>query len=204
MQQCLLYGQIVVDEFLLHDVLGRSGKGSANNKQGFQIGGKCFDIAGIHYLNAQSEFNYVRPYTYSHYTEITSYTNYNQALADPLGSNFYEWISFLTYRFKSFMIEGKFMYAIHGQDIDGKNYGNDLFLPYTTQVQHFGNFVGQGLRTTLTYHDLRLVYIVNPRYNMNIELGISQRQESTATYNDKSNYIYLGFRTALTNKYYDF
>ncbi len=200
----LLYGQVMLDEFLIKEFLGRNGKGSALNKQGYQFGGKWFNMFGVPNLNGQSELNYVNPYTYAHYTSISNYAHYNQPLAHPLGSNFYESVSFLSYRIKSFFIEGKLMYAIHGQDIGGFNYGNDLFKSYHTAVAQYGNTIGQGLRTRLTYEDIKVVYIINPKYNLNAELGVSLRQEVTSLYNDQTKYIYFGLRTNLTNKYYDF
>ena len=51
---------------------------------------KYIDVAGINNLDIQLEANVVRPFTYSHANNFTSYTNYLQPIAHPLGANFYE------------------------------------------------------------------------------------------------------------------
>jgi hypothetical protein len=197
-----LYGQFMLDEFYLKHL--KAADGWANNKYGFQVGAKSFNLIGVKNLNFQTEYNYVRPFSYSHYVELSNYAHYNQPLAHTLGSNFYESVSFLNYRHKSFFIEAKFLYAIHGLDPPGTNYGNDLFKSYTTATNEYGNEVGQGIRTTLMFKDLRIAYLVNPRTNLRLELGISNRTTSNSLGSLTTNYVFFGLKTALTNSYFDF
>ena len=198
----LLYSQVMIDEFLLKEV--RAGKGWYANKQAFQLGMKNFHLFGVNNLNFQTELNYVRPFTYGHERVITNYAHYNQALAHPLNANFIESVSFLRYRYKSFFAEVKFMYALHGADTAGRNLGNDLYQPYSTAYSMYGNYLGNGLKTHLTYNDIRIVYIVNPKTNLNIELGFSNRMSKNSLKTDISRYVYFGIRTSLQNFYYDF
>jgi hypothetical protein len=199
-----IYTQVYLDEFKLSEVMGEHGKGWYANKQAIQFGGKYYNVFGIKNLDGQSEINYVRPFTYSHYNPRSNYTHYNQSLTHPLGTNFIESVSFLRYRMKSFFIETELLYAIHGQENADENLGNDIFKSYTNPDHEYNNTLAQGLKTKLLYENIRLVYIVNPKNNFNVEVGISNRTEKTDTYTTNSQYVYIGFRTSLTNKYYDF
>ena len=207
-----LYGQIMIDEFKLHEVLDYS-KGWYGNKHGLQFGLKSFHLFGVKNLSFQTEFNAVRPYAYSEVVHVINYAHYNQPLAHPLGSNFKESISFLRYRYKSFYGVLKIMYAIHGEDTAGQNLGNDLYKSYLTALGKFtddtkghehGTFIGMGLQKTLTYTDLRVGYILNPKTNLCAEMGISYRTISDVHDASYTNFIYVGIKTALNNFYYDF
>ena len=59
-----VYGQFVLGEFKFDEVT--SGNKWWANKQGFQIGFKSFNLFGINKLDFLTEYNQVRPYTYSH------------------------------------------------------------------------------------------------------------------------------------------
>ena len=83
-----LYGQIMLDEFVLKEV--KAGNGWWGNKQGIQAGFKYIDAFKIKNFDLQGEINYVRPFTYSHIDSVANYSHYNQPLAHPLGANFYE------------------------------------------------------------------------------------------------------------------
>jgi len=198
----ILYGQLLLDEFLLHEVL--KGNGWWGNKQGLQGGFKTYHLFGIKNLNAQTELNYVRPYTYQHRTTGQNYAHYNQALADPLGANFYESISFLNYRWKNFFVELKYSYSQIGLDYSGSNVGSDIFLSYDSHPYDYGNYILQGVLTTITYKDIRLSYLVNPKTNFVIEAGMSDRNYKNNLSNLHTPFIYIGIRTALENYYFDF
>ncbi len=196
------YGQLLLDEFQIHEVM--SGNGWWGNKQAFQLGLKSFDLFDIKNLYFQTEFNYARPYTYSHFSSLTNYGHYNQPLAHPLGANFQESISFLKYNYKRFFAELKFNYAVYGADSAGTDYGKDIFISYDKHPNEYGNFTGQGIKTTLIYKDFRISYLVNPATNLNISIGVSDRTENSTLSDKHSTFIYFGIRTSLNNFYYDF
>jgi hypothetical protein len=198
----VFFGQLMLDEFKIHEVLSDSGWWG--NKQAFQLGLKSFDLFNIKNLYFQTEINYVRPYTYSHFSSATNYGHYNQPLAHPLGANFKESVSFLKYNYKRFFAEFKFNYVIYGADSAGIDYGKDIFIPYDKHPNEYGNFIGQGIKTTLTYKDFRISYLVNPATSMNISIGVSDRTETTSLINKHSTFVYFTFRTSLNNFYYDF
>jgi hypothetical protein len=198
----LVYGQLLLDEFLLSEV--RSGNGWWANKQAFQLGGKSFHVFGVKNLNVQTEFNFVRPYTYSHLSSRTNYSQYNQALAHPLGANFYESVSFVNYRWKNFFIETKYMYSKIGLDLPGSNLGSNIFLDYRTHDHDYGNELLQGVLTTLSYKELKVSYLMNPKTNFIIEAGVSDRNYKNIFGNFETRFVYFGIRTALENYYFDF
>lgn len=200
----MLYGQLMLDEFLLNEV--RSGHGWWGNKQGGQVGFKTFDVFGIKHLHVQSELNVARPFLYQHRTSAQNYTHYNQPLAHPLGADFTEWVSFVNYRWRNFFAEVRFQYATAGKDTAGLNLGNDVFLSYDSrpQGQDYGYHFYTGLKSTLKGTGFRVNYLVNPKYHFVIEAGIDTRVYTNAQDDQSSRVFYLGFRTALENYYFDF
>lgn len=198
----VFYGQFILDEFTFKEVT--AGNGWWGNKQGFQLGFKGYDIFGVENLYFQTEYNWVRPYTYSQRMPIKNYGHYNQPIAHPYGANFWESVNFIRYNYKRFFIKYQFIYSIYGADPPGMNYGKDIYLSYYTRVQDYDNYVGQGIKTKLIYQNINLSYLINPSYNLNFTIGYTNRNLITDTETNKTNYIYVGLRTSIGNKYYDF
>lgn len=198
----VFYGQLILDEFRISEVT--SGNGWWGNKQGFQLGFKTYDPFTIKNLYLQTEFNWVRPYLYFHRMPIKNYGHYNQPLAHPYGANFWESVNFIKYSYKRFFFNYQFIYSIYGADPPGMNYGKDIYLSYYTCVSDYGNFVGQGIKTKLIYNNISASYLINPAYNLNLTIGYISRNLSTDTDTHTTNYFYLGLRTSIGNKYYDF
>ena len=178
-----LYGQILLDEFLLDrvredinqfrnpDEPTRSGWWA--NKYSVQLGLKAFDLFKVKGLDVQTEWNWARPYTYTHGTLEQTYTHFGQPLAHPLGANFYEWVNFIRYTKKRFTLEEQFLWSLHGSNpTSSENYGGDLFVPYFQRVREFENFTGQGVRSYVVYNNLRASYLLKQRSNLRIEAGI--------------------------------
>jgi hypothetical protein len=195
-----LYGQYMIDD------LGTD-LNSTHNRQGFQAGAKLFDLFKIKNLHAQAEYNQVRPYAYSSANPLQNYSHYNQPLADPLGANFKETILILNYKLKGFFVELKLNYALIGADSSGQNFGHNVFASNLALYQNYqpdGIYMLQGLKSTLAIYDLKIGYLVNPAYNLNIVAGVMMRDYKNVATNDKTNYIYFGLRTSLSNNYTDF
>ena len=68
-----MYGQLVLDEFRLDDF--RAQNGAWRNKYGGQLGMKYFDAFGFEHLTLQSELNFARPFTYSHFNPTQNSAN---------------------------------------------------------------------------------------------------------------------------------
>lgn len=199
-----LYGQIIIDDFLLSAMLGNPQKGWRGNKQGIQVGYKYFNVAGIKNLHFQTEFNYVRPYTFQHFKINTSYSHYSQPMTHPLGSNFMEGLAFLRYNRDRIQAEARVSYAIYGRDTAGVNYGGNVNVQDINHPNEYGNFVGQGVRSNILILELKGSYIINPAYGFRVEAGVMYRKEDSAVYNFNTLFIYFGLRTRLQNFYFDF
>ena len=197
-----MYGQLLLDEFRFSEVI--SGKGWWGNKQAFQLGVKAFDLFKVKSLYVQSEFNYVRPYTYSHRSTLQNYGHYNEALAHPTGANFWDSVSIIKYNYKRIFAEYKINFICYGADSAGLNFGKDIYQSYENHPKVYDNFVGQGVKTNVIYNDLRLSYLINPRTNFNFSIGVTDRYETTDAYKKHTAYFYVGIRTSLNNFYYDF
>lgn len=200
-----LFGQFILDDFRFAELKNK--KSTYHQKYGFQVGMKAFDIFGIRRLNFHTEYNYVMPYTYSHRLSAQNYGHYNQSLAHPLGANFKESVSFLSYQLKRFSIRTELMYAMFGADSSGKNFGKNIYATeYAAGTSPLNptNTVGQGLKTNVLYAGVNLAYLVNPKTNMRIELNYTYRKQATDLGSQNTSFISFGIRTALMNHYYDF
>ena len=211
----VFYGQAIIDEFRMKDMKAGFKHflnpddttiqwGFWGNKWAFQAGYKTFGLFGIEHLDIQAEYNYVRPYMYSHTITVQNYGHYCQPLAHPLGSNFKELVLIGRYNYKRLFLEAKYSNALHGKDTANLNFGNDIYQDYSTYKNEYGNEVGQAQRVTLQYLNLRAAFLVNPRTNFNIYLGYTLRSETTKSVTIKQNLITFGLQTSLQNIYYDF
>src|SRR5207302_91536 len=88
-----LYGQLLFDEFLLHELL--SNRGYWGNKYAVQAGFKWLDVFNLPNVDWQGEFNLIRPYTYSEKEPSENYSQYGQSLAHPLGANLREVVNII-------------------------------------------------------------------------------------------------------------
>lgn len=149
-----LYGQLALDEFKFYELFQNTGWWA--NKYAIQAGLKYVNAFNIRNLDVQYEFNTIRPYTYSYYdNNVSSFTNYGQAITHPVGANFNEQIFSLWYQpAKRITIQNNLIVNIYGADTLGSNWGNDIFLNYTSYENEYGNTTGQGVRTTLLLNDL--------------------------------------------------
>tara|TARA_B110000467_G_scaffold160313_1_gene179384 strand:- start:1238 stop:2881 length:1644 start_codon:yes stop_codon:yes gene_type:complete len=212
-----LYGQIILDEFSLTDL--RQDNGFWANKYGYQLGFKMFDAFKIESLTLQTEYNLVRPYTYAHHNPEQNYAHYNQPLAHPLGANFSEMLFLANYKWKRFAINGKLIFSKYGGKIkdDPTSYGNDLFMStgnYASEEGLVGMGSGrpsdigidmyQGNLTEISYSSLNVSYVVNPKTNLKINIGITIRDEVNEEAEMQTNFINFGLVTDLSNHYYDF
>ena len=211
-----MYGQLVLDEFSITDL--RANDGFWANKIGYQLGYKIFDPFNIDRLTLQTEYNYVRPYTYAHHNPQQNYAHYNQPLAHPLGANFSELLFMANYKWKRFEIDAKIMFAKYGGDVKGEpvSYGSNVYFSTGNYAQEaglvgmgsgrpsdFGIEMYQGNLTTIDYKSLNVSYIINPYTNLKINLGLTLRNSHNDDEDVKSQFINFGIMSDLFNHYYD-
>jgi hypothetical protein len=190
-----LYGQVVLDHY--------SSSLPNSNTSGFQLGIRGADIFKVKNLNYLFEFNTVKPYTYASAQPITNYTQYDEPLGDPLGANFKEWIGIVNYSIGKFDLQGQVNYAQYGLDGTNQNNGKDVDLPFIPTATTTTN-TGQGIATNLYYAEGTASYLVNPKYNLRIELGALYRNETNSLGNTKTMLFTFGLRSTFRGLYHDF
>lgn len=138
--QALLYGQFLLDEFNLTEL--RENTGWWANKWATQFGIEIIDL-GIANFDLKAEYNTARPFTYSHSSEIGSYSHYAQPLGHALGSNFKEFISSFTYRTGPLTSKLSIMLAKQGRNM-GSNTGGNILISNSDFAERYGNETLQG------------------------------------------------------------
>jgi hypothetical protein len=149
-QKCKIYGQFLLDEWLLSEVRARTGWWGL--KYGGQLGVKVFNVLpGWHML---LEGNATRPFTYSHASSIQAWGHDQQSLAHPLGSNYAEGIFMTQYTRGTWRWNYQFNYSKRGENRSPLNDGGDIFASYMNPSRIYGNVLFQGNPHTLVYHQL--------------------------------------------------
>ena len=220
-----VYGQFVLDEMTVKRFIAF--KGYYGNKQSYQIGVKSYDCFGVKNLFLQLEGNIVRPYMYSHTPQGTentvgedNYAHYNEPLAHPWGGNFWEAVFRAQYNWKRLYFKYKLNYGQYGDDWDVENnvwanYGHNVYNDYNTAIPlnldengndtYDGHYLLTGRKTTVVINDFIVSYLVNPAYNMNVFVEVTQRHFEAEKFLIQDNLIVsFGIRTTLDRKYYDF
>jgi hypothetical protein len=204
------YSQFLLDDLQVGQFL--KGSGWWGNKYGIQLGTKFVDIANINTLDAQVEMNLVSPFTYSHYANdsneiLDNFTHYNQPIAHPFGANFIELYSRLSYRpMSKLKIELKYNFSAKGMDMNGLNYGNNLFSNANGNniFSEYNNSIAQGDR--LATHFIQLSNQFMFYHNMYFDLDFIYRNSTLeSTQNTKSSFgILAGIRVNLRKRDYVF
>lgn len=200
----LLYGQLVLDEFYLKEV--RAGDGWWANKYAGQLGLKYINVAGLDNLDLQFEFNVARPYMHAHADIYTNYAHYRHPLGHVLGGNFRELVTIARYQpANRLFITAQLNVAGYGDDENNsENWGKDVMKSYNTRMQDYGNEIGQGVATKLTYADLTFTYMW--KHNLFFDLrGIFRNLDSEVEAMDsKTNYFSASMRWNIGKKLHDF
>lgn len=198
----ILYGQAVIDEFLLKEIRARNGWWA--NKYALQVGMKWLDMFTIKNLSFQSEYNIVRPFTFTHSSVLQNYGHFNQPLAHPQGANFEESVMILRYYYKRLGFELKSVRTFYGDDEATIYFGRDIYRSYRDRPSEYGNYTGQGVATYLNCLDFRVDYLIVPNMRLSLFAAYSNRQLKNIYINQNIHFVVGGIRTAIGNKYYDF
>jgi hypothetical protein len=186
------YMQIVLDEFLFDEIRHKTGWWA--NKFGGQIGVRCFDL--LPGLSIQTELNSVRPFTYSHGSELQSWGHYDQALAHPLGANFWEWSNLISYKLSDlYFVTNKYIISSYGRDKDVDadgiidNLGGNIFRSYVDPYRARGNTLLQGDRSLLQFNELKLVRKIPSVPGLTCSMGYLARIEKSGNVWQNDHYL---------------
>jgi hypothetical protein len=216
--QVTVYGQFALDEFEASNFF--SNKGSSRNKYGWQIGVRGGNVFNVKNLNYLVEYNGAKPYTYSQVNSIINYAQQNEPLAHSWGANFKEVVGLLNYSYKRFDFSGQLTYGHYGLDANNLNWGKDISQPYTKPARYTGppedfgnryspftittgNYTGQGVTTNLYYAEGKVAYLLNPKYNLRIEVGGLYRREGNNLFINNTKMFTIGLRSSFRNLYQD-
>jgi len=193
-----VYGQIVLDEFVLKELKANSGWWA--NKYGYQFGVKCIDIFHIKNLDLQIESNRIRPFTYTHFDSVSNYSNSNQPLAHPLGANFQEFIGIARYQpMKKLFIQCKAIYYYQGLDSLGHNMGSNILRDYNTRDRNYDWRIGTGDEARCIYLSTNASYEM--RENLFIDAGVTIRNYKLASGSKQNTTLFnIGFRWNIAGK----
>ena len=195
------YFQFALNEFNSKDLFPNDG--SYTNKYAYQLGfrgNELFNIKGLSYL---VESNNVRPFTYSARSAIENYSENGEALAHPWGANFRELVGQFNYHHNRWNFSLEADYGKYGLDSSKFNFGGDIFKLYTTYTKEYGNDIGQGLGTKMLYVESKVAYILNPKYNLRLEIGVLFRSDKNYVFDDKTSLLTIGLKSSFRNLYTD-
>jgi hypothetical protein len=164
------------------------GKRNNATKQAYQIGLKTFTIK---HLGLGVEYNVAAPFTYISSNASQAYSHYNQSLANPIGSNFNEYIIWLSFLYNRWFIFGKINQI--NQNLAGGNI-----------LKNEGNL---NINTSLVNKSIvegNAGYIINFKTNLSINFGTRMWRYTENNLQKTATYIYFGIKTNLQNIYYDF
>jgi hypothetical protein len=201
-----VYGQLMLDEFLLSEI--KNNRGWWANKWGLQFGAKYIDAFGIPNLDLQLEHNRVRPFTYSHRDSVANYTHYNQPLAHPLGANFREWIAIARYQpAPKWLVTGKLIAYTQGRDSSSRSFGSNIFYPNIAafRQEDFGYEIGSGWKTAVFIGSFLVSY--EWKENLFFEFSALVRKQETKTapiVSGNTSVISLGLRWNMHRREFDF
>lgn len=142
----MFYTQFVLDEFLLKEIKDRSRWWA--NKYGWQLGYKMFIDKDVNHWFLRSEFNLVRPFTYSQINPNSVYGNQSLPVAHPLGANFMEFYQEVSLLCKKWEFTAFIQVYLKGNDSVKNAYSNggDIYNPYINRLpgKEYGYRIGGG------------------------------------------------------------
>lgn len=160
-----VYGQLMIDDFLLKEIMAANGWWA--NKFAAQLGVKGRNVFGIKGLRYLTEVNFARPYTYTHGTTGQSFTHQGTVLAHPYGANFAEWNTRLRYVGERWDFNVDVVYALRGSDFsDSISWGGDILQSYNNRPGEYGFYIGNGDKYNWTKVQLTTGYMVVPKWRM--------------------------------------
>ena len=202
-KKVLLYQHFILDEFLLSEFQNRNGWWG--NKYGYQVGFRTFDLFGIDGLYSLAEWNFVRPFTYSHMTSMQNYGHQNQSLAHPLEANFFEGLAILGYQNNNLDLYIKYAFQRYGKDFQLFNFGGNMFNSYVVRDSDYGHVVGQGNTINQHVFELRASLLLIAMTNTKLFTQFNYRYNRAMNNSiSSSTLISLGISSNLWQSYMDY
>lgn len=176
----LFYAQAMLDEFLLRQV--RSGQGWYANKQALQLGVNAHRVFGVEGLHLRGEWNYIRPFMYTHSDTRQNYAHMGQPLAHPYGSNVQEALAHGDLQHGRWLFSLRASMAWLGND-STTSFGNNIFRPESDRPdnprggkQDYNFEMGGYAASELFHAEARAGWTIDPRSAIRLEAAYTFRQ----------------------------
>ena len=197
-----LYGQFLLDEMTVSKFFGQPGYWA--NKYAFQVGLHSVQQWGRHRLSLRAEYNFVRPFTYSHHRTTINYGHDNWSLAHPWGANLTEWLGIINWRYKRWGADLLIDHGRQGLDFPGRpeTYGADIYRDYEDRYASDGVYTLNGNLFKRMMLQTTVHYTLNPVYKLQLFAGASYRrfridQPTAIVRNENQTWWFGGLRTYL-------
>lgn len=189
-KKSMFYGQFVLDEFFLKEIKARSRWWA--NKYGVQIGYKTQFEKGQQQWFLRSEFNLMRPFTYSQNNKNAVYGNQGLPVAHSLGANFVEFYQEASLQVKKWEFTGFVQLYLKGIDSSQVSYSNggDIYKPYTfrTPGQEYGYTIGSGVKTQVIQLG---VYVARECWKRNVQVFVEPKLNWITAGGSQISYLFL-------------
>jgi hypothetical protein len=125
------YGELFVDDI----TTGKLGSGFYGNKYAYLTGLYCVDVLGLANLDFYVEYARIRPFTYTHNDDITSYRHFSTVMGHWSGPHSDDLYCELSYKY-SRRLEFKSFFELnrHGYNTPDSNVGGSIFLSHRSLV----------------------------------------------------------------------
>ncbi len=189
-----VYGQLFFNEFILKELVKRTRHW--DNKYGFQIGARTFDIFGVDGLDLQMELNSVRPFCYTQYNGMATYTHHGVCMGHSLGANLKEIVGVINYHYGRAAARLNINATKYGDDFpnDTLSYGHNPNIDSNSRNKSYNVSTLQGLETKLLYAELTGSYIINPRSMMTVTAGLRYRKRQSNQTKEEAKQAYIALR----------
>lgn len=184
LEKTRIYGQIAVDKFNgKHLVAG-------------QLGAHFFQVLNVKNLHAQIEVNYVPEHFYGDINPKLSYSNSNIPAAHPKGNNFGEGVVRLDYEFKRLYIQTS--------TIAYTNIGGNDSIPFSANSIFLNQSHSEKSVPQTIIQNIEIGWRINRRYNAQLFLGWKGRAYISPHRKENDQMFIFGFKTGISNQYFDF
>lgn len=190
----VFYTQLLLDEFSLAEIRAKSGWWAS--KYAIQVGFKGHANNKWFY---RAEYNFVRPYTYSHLSSDLNYGNQGSVLAHPYGANFMEILGEFKFTQDRWLAKFFVNYYMRGGSRDGFNYGEDIYQAYINRPYEYGHVVGSGIQENGISQSICLAYRILNHGKMH---AFIENQFRYSVQQEKLSHLFVvGLRSFLWNDY---
>jgi len=201
-KKTFIYSQLFIDDFIVSEFLKNNGWWG--NKYAIQLGFKSYNFGNIRGLFTQVEYNYARPYTYSHATSLTNYGYSYQPLAHPLGANFQELVCIANYTKTKWWLNLQLTTSVKGLDSTAISFGGNIYKSYNLRTGQYGINTINGKKELMIFPEISLGYILVPKWNLVLQTGYKGFYSKISTDSKLENYFFIGIKTCLYNNETDY